>query len=69
MALYCRNELIRLVALTIRQPDNTGQSLLLTVTTTTLTVHATDPHPSAMAPQTPIFTRIPDTTQGMYRTA
>jgi hypothetical protein len=43
MTLYCRNELIRLVALTIRQPDNTGQSLLLTVTTVTLVVHAAEP--------------------------
>ena len=68
MTLYCRSELIRLVALTNRQPDNTGQSLLLTVTTATLMVHA-EPHPSTLAPQTPIFTRTPDSTQRMSRTA
>ena len=51
MTLHCRNELIRLVALTIRQPDNTVQSLLQTVTTATLTVHAAEP-PSVLAPQT-----------------
>jgi len=45
MTLHCRSELIRLVALASRQPDNTGQSLLLTVTTATLTVHAETPPP------------------------
>jgi len=45
MTLYCPSELIRLVALTIGQPDNTGQSLLLTVTTATLMVHAEPPSP------------------------
>jgi hypothetical protein len=48
MTLYCRNELIRLVALTIRQPDNTGQSLLQTVTTATSMVHAAEPPPQCV---------------------
>lgn len=56
MTLYCSNELIRLAALTIRQPDNTGQSLLLTVTTATLMVHAVEPPQCAGATDANIHT-------------